>query len=198
MFDSPSTNLSRSRCSFNLSTLLSPRCASFCCSSTRMDLERRVSFSCAPFSPTTVCNQAYDGVTQHARRNTTTQPTQISIQLLFSSFVTLRESRLLPRPIDGHVNVLAVHPESVLYVDVVKVACCIPSDRSCRPDTSCTSVFAFCRNTPTDTTPVPVHFSSLQDSVAPLSTTACLTESYLSCVRELAWPVDTHSFSHCV
>ena len=90
---SPSPNPSRSRCSLNLSTLLSPRCASSCCSPTRTDLELlrlrrrhpRVA-SCAPFSQTTaVCNEAHDRVIQHSCRDTT-HPSQILIQLLFLSF----------------------------------------------------------------------------------------------------------------
>ena len=68
---------------------------------------------------------------------------------------------------------LSVHSKSVLYNDGVKVAC-VAYLLTARADFKQLQVFlwrSFCRNTPTDTTPVPVRFSSLQNSVAPLSTT---------------------------
>ena len=74
------------------------------------------------------------------------------------------------------VYLLAVHPKRRRRQGCL---CCIPFDRLGRLETRCRSCFAFCRNTPTDRTPVPVRVSFLQDSVAPLSTTACLSKSSL-------------------
>ena len=57
---------------------------------------------------------------------------------------------------------------------------------------------AFCRNTPTDTTLVPVQFQLSPRLRCTAQYNACLSESYSSCIRELAWSTVTHSFSHRV
>ena len=65
------------------------------------------------------------------------------------------------------------HMFSVHYNDGVKVACVayLLTTRADFKQLQVSLWLAFCRNTPTDTTPVLVRFSSLKDSVAPLSTT---------------------------
>ena len=155
---------------------------------------RRFSFSCASFSPTTaVCNEAHDEVTHHSCPNTMTQATQISIQLLFSSFLAFRDSLLL-RPMATSMCWLCITSLFCVHGRHAGCFCCIPSDRPCRLETSCKSFFHLHSETPNDTSLAPVHFSFL--SAAPISATACLFKSCSSCIRELASLAVTHSVSH--
>ena len=147
---SPPSNLSRNRCSLYLSTLLSPRCASSCCSSTRMDIEllrlrRRhhaSRFLCitphrhstsnlfwltlaSPRRSTLLSSSAplfADHGPTFLSGHNDSAPHRSQYSCSFRHSSTLRDSSVLPRPIDGLVNVLAVHPKSFLYIDGVKVA----------------------------------------------------------------------------
>ena len=78
--------------------------------------------------------------------------------------------------------------------------CCIPSDRSCGHHTTASLSLACVLSEYTD------RHSTCTCTVSALSLilrctaqyNACLSESYSSCVRELAWSTVTHSFSHRV
>ena len=146
-------------------------------------------FLMPPFPPTTaVWNEAYDKVTQHSCRNTMTQPTQISIQLLFLSFLTLRDSRMLHRRTDGLRQCVGCAFQ-VCSVQRRRQSClcCILSYRL---GTSCKSFLwlAFCRSTPTDTTPVLVAALSktpLRRSVQPLVFPRVVHHAFASWLQSL-------------
>ena len=153
-------------------------------------------FLMPPFSSrTAVCNEAHDKVTQHSCRNTMTQPTQTSIQLLFSSFRTSRDSLLRARPIDGHVSVFIGCTSQVCSVRRLRQGCLcrIPSDPP-RADLKLAadrSLHSVGIRRPTEH--LYLYVSAL--SKTPLHRSVQLLVfprvRYSSCIRELAWP---HSF----